>query len=809
MWLLAGSCAFITGVALNATQNPLWLALLCPPLAFTFLLSRRTRLTVVLLVTVTIVCALLGALRQEQALPVEGAHLISHFNESGAVVLHATVAEEPDYGGSYTQVLLNHIRVEKDELLLPVKGKVLITTSDPRPLHYGDTVLLRVALETPPKLGEFDYAGHLALRGIYSTAFCATLKVTQSEDNDIRARLLALNSRMGKAIGSVLPEPEASLAQSILLGRRGGLSDSLSHAFVRTGTAHLLAISGLHLGILVATAVTILLAVIGRRHYLYVWLALLALWTYAVFTGLRPPVVRAALMATTFLVAELAGRQRHGPTALALAAAIMVGIDPQLMWQTSFQLSVLAMSGLILLYRPIQAGLAELAALGERRMRLPVGGSDVVRDITSATLAATIAIWPVAALTFGEVSLIGIPVSVLTIPLLPIALGSAAIAGGIALFSTVLAMPFAWVAWLFLTSIVKLVELFSQVPFAMVEYRADVGWLLAGYYAMLCATSVIWQRLARSTHGTYQSPTSEGIEDASPHRLRWALPPLLLMAVLIWSAVLASPDGKMHVIFLDVGQGDSALIVSPTGRTVLIDGGLDGRTTGALIDNHVPFWNRKIDIVIATHPHADHISGLINVVDRFTVGVALESCGDSSTVIQDEWNRRVQEASVDPVCVIKGQELLLKDGVHIQVLNPTVEPLSGTIDDIDNNGIVARISYGEMSFLFTADIMHETELLLVHTSSPLLDCDVLKVAHHGSSSSSTAQFLAAVAPAVAVISAGEDNRYGHPHQEVVERLIATGAEVLTTAEHGTLEFVTDGRELWVRTERPGTHTLHE
>lgn len=800
MWVLTASCAFIAGVALGATHNPAWFTLMSPAVAFFLQLTRRTPTTVAILILIMLPSAVLGVHRYEQSLPRDGVPLVSQYNESGPIALQGVVAEEPEHGSRYTQVILDQVRVGHDGTTTPVQGRVLVTTADPRPLHYGDEISFRASLQTPPQLDGFDYREHLALRGIYATAFTSSLEAIPSDVTGVRARLLTLNSRMGTAIGSVLPEPEASLAQSLLLGRRGGLPDTLSEAFVRTGTAHLLAISGLHLGILAAVVLAILLNTMGRRHYLYVWIALLALWTFAVFTGLRPPVVRAAIMASTFLIAELAGRQKHGPTALALAAAIMVGIEPQLLWQTSFQLSALAMGGLILLYRPIQSQLTRLTDHCGQVLGRSTTAMSAATDIVAATIAATAAIWPVCAMVFGQISTLGIAVSVLTLPLLPLALGFSAAAGSIALISTTLATPFAWAAWLFLTSIITTVQAFSAIPWAAVHVDIGHSWLLLLYYPLLCFFPLMWQRLRTRTQREEPHRTHER-ESTHRSRLRWAVPPLLLAALLVWSAVPSASDDTLHVVFLDVGQGDSALVITPSGRTVLIDGGTDGRATGALIDEHLPFWNRRLDVVVATHAHADHMGGLPYIVDRFRVGIAIEPLHGHTSLLTEEWYRRLYRDDCAPAPVSSGYAVTFDDGVHLQVLHPADEPLSGSSDDVDNNGVVIRLSYGEISFLFTADIMAEAERLLLHTHYATLDCDVLKVPHHGSSSSTTAPFLAAVDPAVAVITVGQDNPYGHPHEEVLQTLHAHGVEVLTTTLHGSIEFITDGSELWFRTEK--------
>lgn len=797
MWLLAAGCAFVAGIAIAATRDPLWAVVLCPVVGFAFLLSNRTRTTVALLGACVIAFALLGAIRYDESIPEDWNAFVSSRNGSEPVTIQAVVAEEPEQGSRYTQVLLDDVLIEGSAGLQHVEGRVLVTTPDPRPLHYRDVVSLHGSLEEPRQLGDFDYAAYLARQGVYSTLFCQTISVVPNGDRrTVTSTLLSLNRRFGDAMARALPEPESSLAQSLLLGRRGRLPDAVMDAFTRTGTVHLLSISGLHLAVVAAAVLAIMLAAAGRRHYLYVWLGIVALWTYALFTGMKPPVVRAAFMLTVFLLAELAGRQRHAPTALALAAAVMVGIEPQVLWQTSFRLSVLAMGGLVLLYGPIRALLVRCLEWVPRHTRMPPIQAGAAADITAATIAATVAVWPVSAGTFGQISLVGVPASLLTLPVLPFALASASATAVIGLVSPVLATPFAWVAWLFLSCIIGVVETLSSISMAVAETQSGGDWFIAGYYTLMVAASVLWQRSRRPDDERHAPPAPSTL--TRPVVPRWALPSLAMAAMLVWSAVLTAPDGRLHVIFLDVGQGDSTLVVTPTGRTVLIDGGADSQQTCTLVDRYLPFWDRSLDVVVATHPHADHLGGLLSVVERYDVGLVLDAPVASTSLPSVEWERRLAGSGVTRKHATAGQELSLGDGTSLTVLNPAAPVLAGVADAEDNNGVVLRLTYGDVSFLFAADIRAEREATLLHHGAALR-ANVLKVPHHGSDTSSCPQFLTAVNPDVAIVSVGAENRYGHPHASVLEGLSASGAAVLMTQDCGTIEFVTDGHQLSVRT----------
>lgn len=265
----------------------------------------------------------------------------------------------------------------------------------------------------------------------------------------------------------------------------------------------------------------------------------------------------------------------------------------------------------------------------------------------------------------------------------------------------------------------------------------------------------------------------------------------VLVGLSLWQR---APSNTMRVYFLDVGQGDAILIDSPTHERVLIDGGKNRKVVSEL-GKILPFADKRIDVVIATHPDADHIGGLPEVVKRFDVGVIIEPGVLSENEFDDELDKRANAKNISQVLAKRGQVINFGDGVRLTILFPDRDVSAW---DTNDASIVARLDYGESSFLFTGDAGIRTENFLILESQKFLDIDVLKAGHHGSRTSTSLTFAEITSPEFAVISAGKDNTYGHPHKEVLNILEKVGSEIKSTALSGTLKFETDGETLQIK-----------
>ncbi|OHA91680.1 MAG: hypothetical protein A2758_00860 [Candidatus Zambryskibacteria bacterium RIFCSPHIGHO2_01_FULL_49_18] len=247
---------------------------------------------------------------------------------------------------------------------------------------------------------------------------------------------------------------------------------------------------------------------------------------------------------------------------------------------------------------------------------------------------------------------------------------------------------------------------------------------------------------------------------------------LILSNILVWFAIWQRMPGEtLRVYFLDVGQGDAIFIDTPAHKQVLIDGGRNRKVLSEL-GKIMSFGDRYIDVVIETHPDADHAAGLVAVAERYQTGL-----------------------NVDQRSARRGQTIDFGDGVKLILLFPDRD-VSGW--DTNDGSVVARLDYGESSFLFTGDATIKTENILLNLNREILDTDVLKVGHHGSRTSTSLMFAEAVTPEFAVISAGKDNTYGHPHKEVLNILNRVGSKIFSTAEKGTIKFETDGEMIGIK-----------
>lgn len=286
----------------------------------------------------------------------------------------------------------------------------------------------------------------------------------------------------------------------------------------------------------------------------------------------------------------------------------------------------------------------------------------------------------------------------------------------------------------------------------------------------------------------------------SRHRLALLVGLLALLNAFIWSAFIGrAATGSLRVTFFDVGQGDAIFIQTPSGRQIVIDGGPSDRIVSKLSEE-LGFWDRDLDLVILTHPEADHVSGLVDVLQQFRVGAALTSGAVRDLPEAREFTKLLAAKSIPTTFARAGQVFDFGDGALLAVLNPATSIAGETLEQTNDVGVVNRLVFGATAYLFMADASSVVEGQLV-VGGVHVAADVLKVGHHGSKYSSSALFLRAVRPQVAAIQVGANNPYGHPTPETLGRLHDANARVYRNDEHGDVTVVSDGSRFTVQANR--------
>ncbi len=503
----------------------------------------------------------------------------------GFYELHGIVAADPEEKKYNTVIRLEVKEIGAEGEWEGVSGTLQLYTpkypgfaSRDFPYYrYGDLLQVKGILqspEPPEEEGDFDFADYLARQGIYSVMY-SPMEISLIDSSRKPAPMewvYLLRQRMSDSLQEALPEPQCSLVQAMLLGKRSSISPEMRDSFSRSGTSHLLAISGVHVSIVAGIALSVGVMIFGRRHPTYFLAALAVIWLYVMLSGMRPSAIRAATMGSLWLYAERIGRQRSAFNALALVAAIMLAFNPRLLSDVGFQLSFAAMAGLIFL-TPVFMNWCN------RKLGGDTGDvSSAIKLVTasfSVTLGAVLATLPLISHYFNTVSLMSLPATFLTLPAIPLIITSSALVGLTGMFFPAIAAVLGWTTWLFVSYVAIVVETFARIPFSSVNLEMNMP-ALSAYYAVL--GTALWLPGKRSSVKgavlTMKIRLLKAPGAISRVPAKWIILPLLVAVVLVWTAAVTASDSRLHIYVLDVGQGDSILIQKKN-QQILIDGGPD------------------------------------------------------------------------------------------------------------------------------------------------------------------------------------------------------------------------------------------
>ncbi|MDP2660814.1 MAG: ComEC/Rec2 family competence protein [Dehalococcoidia bacterium] len=490
MLLTYGSMAWLAGIWAGPVLLAPWEAsvlISVPAAALGFIWKAKPAIATMLICAAVFAAA---AGRYQAALPsAEASSLIAYHGQS-AIEIEGWVSADPEVRDQTTHLRLEASAIKVAGAWRQATGAVLLYTHRYPQHTYGEVLRVSGKMETPQSVGEFDYPAYLAREGIYSTMVLPRIQVLDEDGGTPWMRwLLGLRSWLAGNLAKALPEPQAALAQGMLLGIRSSIPQDLMDAFSYSGTAHIIVISGQNLTLLAGYMLTAMQTLVGRRRAL--WLSLAIITFYTLLVGAQPPVLRADIMCSIFILGAYLGRQRQALVALAFSAAVMTAFQPLILWDVSFQLSFAATAGLMFIAPSLQRRIERLWAPPAFR---PAGWVEklhpYVVETLAVTMGATAAVLPLLLVNFQRLSLISPAANLLLLPALPGVMLSGALAAGLGIVP-LLGQIAGWVAWPFLTYMTTLVKLLGGLPLASIEVAGFELGLALVYYALLCL-ALVW-----------------------------------------------------------------------------------------------------------------------------------------------------------------------------------------------------------------------------------------------------------------------------------------------------------------------------
>jgi competence protein ComEC len=709
----------------------------------------------------------------------------------------------------------------------PLRGLLRVSVFGHGPeLSQGDRVVLRSRIRPIRNFnnpGGFDFKSQMHYAGIWGGAAVSgdRLQVIAAPPAAGPAAAVdAARSAIARLVDAAVPGTAAPVLKALVIGERSGIAPETRLAFTRAGVAHVLAISGLHVGIVASVAFFLLRWLLGRippilengwARKAAALLAIIPVLLYALIAGMSPSTQRALIMAAVFLLALLVEREFDLMNTLAAAALVILTVHPPALFAISFQLSFAAVFSIVYGLSVFQRRIfRQQPAAG------PATGARIRRWLAVFFLVSFCATWgtlPLVMRYFNTVSFIGLPANAVVIPWIGYGVVPLGLAGALmAPLSAAAAMACFKAAGAVLAPAIALVEWMAGLPYAAAYSVTPSALEMACFYILSAALAVlIRRRLAAAA--ARPAPQSRPLNPAAPGPSRKAVGALLAVTLLV-----AMGDAgywlyqrwwcrDLRVTWVDVGQGNAVLIEFPAGVTMLVDGGGMGDNSAFDVGRSVVaplLWQKKImtvDTLVLSHPNSDHLNGLIFIAKNFGVHTLWTNGEAADTLGYRQLMQAAAEQGIrrPPYAALPRRSMV--NGVDVELLYPPVDfPARMETErwrNENNSSLVLRLAFGTISFLFPGDIMRRAEKELLRLTGERLQSTVLTVPHHGSRSASSEEFVAAVAPRTAVVSCADREAAGLPHAEVLARYRGHGARILRTDRNGAVRITTNGLNLQI------------
>lgn len=746
---------------------------------------------------------------QKQQYSIHPDHHILQYTDAGKKTVEGLVIETPSSYPDKNVLIIRCIRLMENGVYTQVAGGVRLVIPAGLNFSYGDFIRFHSSLKKIHNFqnpGGFDYERFLHRQGIFATGFIpdssGIILLRKNSANRFRSQLETFRLYLKEIIYTNAPAPQREIIEAMTLGNQTAIPADIRDNFSRTGTSHILSISGFHVGMVAATAFFLVSFLLKSSEYLMLRFniiklsaaaAFLLVLFYSCIAGMGVTVLRSALMALALLIALICERQKDPFNILALAGIVILIISPEALFDISFQLSFLAVLSIMYI-------VPRLNNLDFNQfLNLSGWSRSLTRYLYMSALiclAATIGTLPLIIYYFNQVSSVTIIANLIAVPLLgTLSLALAMLFLLASFFSPVVAGFFVQATSFFVRISVEIINNLASYSWSAFSITRPNILEIVFYYLFLFLL-IQFVDIKREIKGFFLR---------HPLMSRCLLIFILLFFIgdSLYLSLRDRLSSNLRITAIDVGQGSATLVRFPGGQNMLIDGGGFAKSSfdaGKMIVAPYLYQERirKIDTVVLTHPHPDHLLGLIYILENFNV----REFWSTGEIIDDDFYRKMQniiaERKIKTVCLSDQTSGVKIGNVEIKFLWPPPITSSAatnlTDGDLNDSSLVFQLKYGKTSFLVTGDISAAIEDSLVRSGKDLKS-DVIFVPHHGSAHSSSSDFIKKAACRYAAISAGKGNTFHHPHPSTLDRYKAAQVTILRTDQDGAITFTTDGVSL--------------
>jgi len=768
------------------------------------IIIRAQRVSLILAI---ILFALIGVLYLQSILsPHLSSNHITHYVTGKKVVLEGVISKAPELFPDKTRLYLHTEKIIEHKKITIINGELLLTIQEKLyTFNYGDRVRFSAKLRFPRNFnnpGRFDYNRYLALKGILVIASLydgtAIVKVGTTVPNSLLLRGEHYRTQIRNFLSTHLSSPEADIARALILGEKGSIPKGLREQFSATGIAHILAISGLHIGIIALVSFFLVRHLLACSTWIILatdifkvaaLLTLVPVVSYWFIAGYGPGTTRATIMVITYLLAIIIAKQEDVWNTLTLAAFIILTFSPSSLFDISFQLSFISVMAILYLTPHLSAFLFQHTP--DPLEGPPPWWKKTARKITlflMVTISALVGTAPIVAFYFHRFSPWGWLTNLILIPLIGFLVVPLGLLTSLLVFLfQPLAIYTAHMMEALICISLSLVNCFTALPYA--DYRITTPTLFEMglfYLGVICLVT---------------------LKQSSKARYGLVLVAIAFMVNQSFWYYQTGGNPLLRITSLDVGQGEATLVQFPRGTTMLIDGGGFYDNSFDLGEKVVApaLWKKKIkhiDIVVLSHPHPDHLNGLVSIVKNFSVQEVWTNGEKIRSEPFEEFERTIATKGIRKLVLGRGGGQRTINGVEIEVLHPPApprhSPSKSYSKELNNHSLVLRLTYKDITLLLTGDISREVERDLIHTV-PCLKSTILKVPHHGSATSSSSAFLKEVQPEIALLSLGYENIFHLPHPDILKRYHDQGCQLYRTDQDGAITIETDGSFITIKT----------